>query len=87
MKTPQQWARECQYISDMVDVARGLRAPDASHTMADFNYRYEVLEKYLVMQSRAAERDGRHDSVTYIQECLDDLRGFIARVAEEGARS
>jgi hypothetical protein len=74
MKSTFDWAHECQYISNMVDVARGLRAPDDAHNMRDFNYRQEVLAKYLQVQSKAAERAGRHDSVAYIEQCLDDLR-------------
>lgn len=81
MNNELKWSRERSYISNMVEVARGLRAPDANHNMRDFNYRREVLIKYLEMQSEAAGRDGRHDTVVYIEHCLDDLREFIAKVA------
>ena len=68
------WSQECTYIANMADVFQGTRAPDDSHNQADFNYDREVFLNYCQMQSGAAHRAGRHDSVVYIQQVMDDLK-------------
>lgn len=69
------WSKECQYISDITEVALRRRAPnpDQGLTMALFNYDLECLKRYLEMQRDSAHRDGRHDSVVYIQHCIDEI--------------
>lgn len=62
--TPHQWSAICGYVSDIADgFARLPQARQASE----------------LKQARAlrddATRAGRHDSATYLQECIDDMTG------------
>lgn len=74
MSTDFTWASECDYISKVTDVARGLRTPDEAFNLSNFNYDRSAFIRYCIMQRNAAERQGHSDSATYIQHCIDDLQ-------------
>lgn len=60
------WAQECAYIA---------RVTDKRGNVKEMNYDLPTFVRYCEMQRNAATREGRHDSATYIQECLDELKG------------
>jgi hypothetical protein len=59
------WRHECNYI-DGAALVKG--------KMRNFNYKTSVFISYCEMQRDTATKDGRHDSATYIQEVIDDLK-------------
>ena len=73
-KTDFAWSQECDYISNVTD--KCLRTPlGAQHSaMRNFGYDKACFISYCEMQRDSATRDGKHDSATYIQHCLDDLK-------------
>jgi hypothetical protein len=58
------WVRECKYISDVTD-KRG--------NVKEMGYSKATFVTYCEMQRNAAQREGRFDTATYIQQCIDDL--------------
>ena len=64
-RTEFDWVAECQYIADVT--AKG-------GCVREMNNDRNTFINYCEMQQKVAEREGRHDSATYIGECLDDLR-------------
>ena len=64
MRTDQDWTDECRYISEVTD-KRG--------NVKEMGYSKATFLTYCEMQLAAARRQGRFDSATYIQECIDDL--------------
>ena len=65
-KTDFDWARECEYISDVTSKQGRVK---------EMNNDQRVFLRYCEMQRDCATRDGKHDSATYIQHCIDDLTG------------
>lgn len=60
-----EWAQECNYIS-IATMAQG--------KLREFNNDTACFRRYCEMQRNAAEKAGFHDTATYIQECIDDLK-------------
>lgn len=79
MRKPQSaifWQKECVFIQDVTDgVLSGL--PDYRQRVLkeSFNGDVQCLIRYCEMQRKFAEADGFDDSATYIQHCIDDLKG------------
>jgi len=73
-KTDFEWTQECAYISNITD--KCMHTPDGvqHRVMHGFNYDKEFLIRYCDMQRQCATRDGKHDSATFIQHCINDLR-------------
>lgn len=63
------WRTECAYISRQVDAFQ-----KDSYVAREFNGDRTVLLEYMELQRNTAENDGRFDSASYIQHCIDDLK-------------
>jgi len=66
-KTAHQWAIECAYISNTTD-RKGM--------VSEMNNDTPTFIWYCEMQRDAATREGFHDSASYIQHCINDLKGY-----------
>lgn len=62
--TDLEWVFECRYISDVTD---------KKGRVQEMNYETATFVVYCKMQRDTAQREGRFDTVTYIQQCIDDL--------------
>jgi hypothetical protein len=61
-----EWQKECNYIAQVTE-KRGI--------VPEMNNDTQVFIRYCEMQCRMAEKQGFCGPATYIQECIDDLRG------------
>lgn len=77
MKNEFEWSQECDYIS---------RVTDKQGRVREMGYSRDTFIAYCEMQRECATRDGRHDSATYIQHCLDDLKDSRQWVVMVGAQ-
>lgn len=63
------WREECNFCT---------RAADSKGLLKAFNYDTACFVRYLSMQRDTAERDGFHDTVTYLQHIIDDMTKEVA---------
>lgn len=59
------WQKECRFIGVCTEF---------NGRMEQFNNDPACFVRYCEMQRNQATKQGRHDSATYIQECIDDIK-------------
>lgn len=72
--TTTEWAVECGYIALITNAILDKHEEGKGEFQRKFDGDVERFRQFCRDKQRQAEAEGRHDSVVYIEHCLDDLK-------------